>query len=72
MLPTLFRLESPPIILLLFSLSSLVNAQQAHDIDVSGARPLNEALFEINNKYAQPIIYEEIAYEFTSYVSLAL
>lgn len=40
-----------------------LRAQSSSDINVNGARPLNEALFVIDERFNLPVIYEEISYE---------
>ena len=55
------------VILFLGSLSNPLLAS-ASDINVDGARPLNEALWVINERFRQPVIYEEIRYESKIYL----
>ncbi len=50
------------------SLVGTIQAQSHSDVSVDGARPLNEALFVINDRFTQSVIYEEIRYEASKYL----
>ena len=55
-------------LVLVGSIVGTMRAQSPSDISVEGARPLNEALFVINDRFNQSVIYEEIHYEAKKYL----
>lgn len=47
---------------------TLTSAQVAVQIDLDGARPLNEALFKIDELFGVPVVYEEVPLKYPGYL----